>query len=245
MVRYPLHSVRYGVVIDVRILRILKDRTMLTATFCVAVIYRPIPRRFRSVWQQREWSSPPCQLGGSPESLWTKPYSCRGCRSWRICWFRLYVPPGRASSVIPFFFASSPAAVFCVSSAVLSSECWLLVDFDLFLRILNRPDGFRAPGQPDDFVRGFQVFDKDGTGFIGVGELKYGTYASSHSACDWLLTIHLVLTSLGEKLSEGEVEELLKGVNIGKDGSINYTGNLPLQLQLTGIEFVQMILANW
>jgi len=53
-----------------------------------------------------------------------------------------------------------------------------------------------------------------------------------------------VLTSLGEKLSEGEVEELLKGVNIGKDGSINYTGNLPLQLQLTGIEFVQMILAN-
>jgi hypothetical protein len=50
----------------------------------------------------------------------------------------------------------------------------LLVDFDLFLRILNRPDGFRAPGQPEDFVRGFQVFDKDGTGFIGVGELKYG-----------------------------------------------------------------------
>jgi Ca2+-binding EF-hand superfamily protein len=44
----------------------------------------------------------------------------------------------------------------------------------LFLRILNRPDGFRAPGQPEDFVRGFQVFDKDGTGYIGVGELKYG-----------------------------------------------------------------------
>jgi Ca2+-binding EF-hand superfamily protein len=49
-----------------------------------------------------------------------------------------------------------------------------LVDLDLFLRILNRPDGFRSPGQPEDFVRGFQVFDKDGTGYIGVGELKYG-----------------------------------------------------------------------
>jgi len=87
-------------------------------------------------------------------------------------------------------------------------------DFDLFLRVLNRPDGFRAPGQPEDFVRGFQVFDKDGTGFIGVGELKY------------------VLTSLGEKLNDDEVDELLKGVNVGKDGSVNYG------------EFVQMILAN-
>jgi len=44
----------------------------------------------------------------------------------------------------------------------------------MFLRVLNRPDGFRAPGQPEDFVRGFQVFDKEGTGYIGVGELKYG-----------------------------------------------------------------------
>jgi len=87
-------------------------------------------------------------------------------------------------------------------------------DFDLFLRILNRPDGFRAPGLPEDFVRGFQVFDKDGTGLIGVGELKY------------------VLTSLGEKLTEDEVDELLKGINVAKDGSINYT------------EFVQMVLAN-
>jgi calmodulin len=33
-----------------------------------------------------------------------------------------------------------------------------------------------------------------------------------------------VLTSLGEKLSEDEVEELLKGINVTKDGTINYTG---------------------
>jgi calmodulin len=35
-----------------------------------------------------------------------------------------------------------------------------------------------------------------------------------------------VLTNLGEKLSDDEVEELLKGVNVGKDGSINYNGSL-------------------
>lgn len=40
------------------------------------------------------------------------------------------------------------------------------------------------------------MFDKEGNGFIGQGELKY------------------VLTSLGEKLSEEEVDELLKGVQV-------------------------------
>lgn len=49
----------------------------------------------------------------------------------------------------------------------------------------------------DEFIRGFQVFDKDGTGYIGVGELRY------------------VLTSIGEKLSDEEVDELLRGINVG------------------------------
>jgi len=48
------------------------------------------------------------------------------------------------------------------------------------------------------------VFDKNQTGYIGVGELRY------------------VLTSLGEKLSDQEVDELLAGVKVGHDGSIDY-----------------------
>lgn len=40
------------------------------------------------------------------------------------------------------------------------------------------------------------MFDKEGHGFIGQGELRY------------------VLTSLGEKLSDAEVDELLKGVSV-------------------------------
>ncbi|KAF3198029.1 SCF ubiquitin ligase complex subunit cdc4 [Orbilia oligospora] len=47
-------------------------------------------------------------------------------------------------------------------------------DFETFLKILNRPGGFRDPGPPEEYIRGFQVFDKDSTGVIGVGELKYG-----------------------------------------------------------------------
>lgn len=45
----------------------------------------------------------------------------------------------------------------------------------------------------DEFIKGFQVFDKAGNGFIGAGELRY------------------VLTQLGEKMSDEEVDELLKG----------------------------------
>ncbi|KAI1093006.1 hypothetical protein F5B19DRAFT_491775 [Rostrohypoxylon terebratum] len=78
-------------------------------------------------------------------------------------------------------------------------------DFETFSKILNRPGGFRDPGEPDEYCRGFQVFDKDMTGFIGVGQLKY------------------ILTNLGEKMTDEEVDELLKAVDTSS-GQVNYTG---------------------
>lgn len=51
------------------------------------------------------------------------------------------------------------------------------------------------------------------TGFIGVGQLKY------------------ILTNLGEKMTEEEVDELLKAVDTS-NGQVNYT------------ELVRTILAN-
>ncbi|CAM1511646.1 Fc.00g091590.m01.CDS01 [Cosmosporella sp. VM-42] len=87
------------------------------------------------------------------------------------------------------------------------------VDFETFQRILNRPGGFRDPGEPEEYCRGFQVFDKDMTGFIGVGQLKY------------------ILTNLGEKMTDEEVDELLKAVDTSS-GQVNYT------------DLVRTILAN-
>ncbi|PYH48912.1 putative cytokinesis EF-hand protein Cdc4 [Aspergillus saccharolyticus JOP 1030-1] len=86
-------------------------------------------------------------------------------------------------------------------------------DFESFLKVLNRPGGFRDPGEPEEYTRGFQVFDKDLTGFIGVGQLRY------------------ILTNLGEKMSDEEVDELLKAVDTSS-GEINYT------------DLVRTILAN-
>lgn len=88
------------------------------------------------------------------------------------------------------------------------------LDFDTYVKIINRPDGFKPLGDPEDYIKGFQVFDKNGSGVIGVGELRY------------------ILTSIGEKLSDSEVDELLKGVNVTKDGEVDYT------------EFVKAILAQ-
>ncbi len=54
--------------------------------------------------------------------------------------------------------------------------CGFSVDFDSFQKVLNRPGGFRDPGEPEEYCRGFQVFDKDMTGFIGVGQLRYSGF---------------------------------------------------------------------
>ena len=58
-----------------------------------------------------------------------------------------------------------------------------LVDFDSFLKVLNRPGGFREPGEPEEYCRGFQVFDKDMTGFIGVGQLRYSMFCPGQFGC--------------------------------------------------------------
>ncbi|KAI9799393.1 MAG: hypothetical protein M1833_004093 [Piccolia ochrophora] len=107
-------------------------------------------------------------------------------------------------------------------------------DFETFQKILNRPGGFRDPGEPEEYCRGFQVFDKDMTGHIGVGQLRYSTCRASFGAEErqrltW--SDETVLTNLGEKMSDEEVDELLKAVDTSS-GEINYT------------DLVRTILAN-
>lgn len=68
-------------------------------------------------------------------------------------------------------------------------------------------------GKPEDYIKAFQIFDRDMTGFISLGELKY------------------ILTSIGEPLSETEVSELLKNVQV-KDEQVDYA------------DFVKSILAQ-
>ena len=61
----------------------------------------------------------------------------------------------------------------------------------------------RSTDTSDDFIEGLRHFDKDGNGFISSAELRH------------------LLTTLGEKLSDEEAEQLLVGHEDNK-GNINY-----------------------
>ena len=65
----------------------------------------------------------------------------------------------------------------------------------------------------EDFIEGMRHFDKDGNGFISSAELRH------------------MLTSLGEKMSEEDVENLIHGQE-DSSGNVNYE------------QFVRMVLAS-
>eukprot|EP00999_Lentomonas_sp_LEN2_P001449 NODE_2490_length_559_cov_73.099537_g2440_i0.p1 GENE.NODE_2490_length_559_cov_73.099537_g2440_i0~~NODE_2490_length_559_cov_73.099537_g2440_i0.p1 ORF type:complete len:145 (-),score=38.80 NODE_2490_length_559_cov_73.099537_g2440_i0:47-481(-) len=88
------------------------------------------------------------------------------------------------------------------------------VTFEQYLKIQNRKDGFKPHGNEEEFIQAFKVFDHDGNGLISAGELRY------------------VLTNLGERLTDRQVDELIRVVEQDKDGSLYYA------------DFVKAILAG-
>ncbi|KAG9284087.1 hypothetical protein G9A89_022861 [Geosiphon pyriformis] len=78
------------------------------------------------------------------------------------------------------------------------------IKFEGFVKILNRPGGFSPIGTYEDLAEGFQIFDKDRTGYMTASELRY------------------VLTSLGEKLKDEEVDQLFKSIQVDNKGNIKY-----------------------
>jgi Ca2+-binding EF-hand superfamily protein len=92
------------------------------------------------------------------------------------------------------------------ASRITSTTDAILVDFETFSKILNRPGGFREPFDIEEYIRGFQVFDKDRSGFVGKGQIKY------------------ILTNLGEKMSEEEVDELFKSTIDASNNEVDYRG---------------------
>lgn len=77
------------------------------------------------------------------------------------------------------------------------------ISFETFFPILTTISKNRVVPTFDDFCEGFHVFDKDQNGTIGSAELRH------------------ILVSLGEKLTEEEVDQLLVGFEDGQ-GSIQY-----------------------
>lgn len=87
------------------------------------------------------------------------------------------------------------------------------ISFETFLPILQTVSSKKITDTVEDFVEGLRHFDKDGNGFITSAELRH------------------LLTSLGEKMSEEDVENLIHGQE-DSSGNINYE------------QFARMVLSN-
>uniref|UniRef100_A0ACD5VEW9 Uncharacterized protein n=1 Tax=Avena sativa TaxID=4498 RepID=A0ACD5VEW9_AVESA len=87
------------------------------------------------------------------------------------------------------------------------------IDFPEFLNLMARK--MKDTDSEEELKEAFRVFDKDQNGFISAAELRH------------------VMTNLGEKLTDEEVDEMVREADVDGDGQINYD------------EFVKVMMANF
>lgn len=84
------------------------------------------------------------------------------------------------------------------------------IDFPEFLTMMARK--MKDTDSEEEIREAFRVFDKDGNGFISAAELRH------------------VMTNLGEKLTDEEVDEMIREADIDGDGQVNYEGKQKLHI---------------
>ncbi|KAG8379521.1 hypothetical protein BUALT_Bualt07G0097700 [Buddleja alternifolia] len=86
------------------------------------------------------------------------------------------------------------------------------IDFPEFLNLMARK--MKDTDSEEELKEAFKVFDKDQNGLISVAELRN------------------VMTNIGEKLTDEDVNEMIREADVDGDGQVNYE------------EFVRMMLAK-
>jgi len=87
-----------------------------------------------------------------------------------------------------------------------------MIDFAEFTRLMSKT--MKETVGEQEIIDAFKVFDKDGNGLISAAELRH------------------IMTNIGEKLTEEEVDEMLREAEVDSDGHINYH------------EFVKMLVSS-
>ncbi|OXU26936.1 hypothetical protein TSAR_000449 [Trichomalopsis sarcophagae] len=80
------------------------------------------------------------------------------------------------------------------------------IEFNEFLQMMSKK--MKGAEGEDELREAFRVFDKNNDGLISSVELRH------------------VMTNLGEKLSEEEVDDMIKEADLDGDGMVNYEGEL-------------------
>lgn len=76
------------------------------------------------------------------------------------------------------------------------------IEFKEFLELYSR--NMKDPETEEELIEAFRIFDRDGNGQISVEELKH------------------ILTTMGEKMSDKDVIEILKEADLDGDQFISY-----------------------
>merc|ERR1711861_102327 len=76
------------------------------------------------------------------------------------------------------------------------------IDFPEFLNLMAKK--MKDTDTEEELIEAFKVFDRDGNGFISAAELRH------------------VMTNLGEKLTDEEVDEMIREAD--DDGQVNWRG---------------------
>ena len=67
------------------------------------------------------------------------------------------------------------------------------------------------------------MFDRDGNGYVSAAELRH------------------VMTNLGEKLTDDEVDEMLQAFEMDRDGQLNYDGEPTFMKNKKMFEMLQCV----
>ena len=78
------------------------------------------------------------------------------------------------------------------------------LDFEEFVTLMQKQETVIDDDEEDAVLRAFKSFDKDGSGYISNAEFRY------------------ILTQLGEKFTDSEVDILFKECDLDGDGKLDY-----------------------
>ncbi|OWF37060.1 Calmodulin [Mizuhopecten yessoensis] len=76
------------------------------------------------------------------------------------------------------------------------------IEFDEFVRMMKKKDANK--GSPEEIFEAFKVFDRENRGFITADELRH------------------IMTNLGDKLPDEDVDEMIELADLDGDGTIEY-----------------------